>query len=88
MFAEISKLRTQYIKFKYGEASRSSWQALAVLADSIAFECIKEKHSVYENGPKVHGPTQQSRLDLLDKWQDSAEQIASNARKAAQKALT
>lgn len=38
-----------------------------------------DKNEVYENGPKVHGARQQSRLDMLDQWEMKACAVFDNA---------
>ncbi len=72
MFAQSSNLTNAYINLKYGVATKQACREVMMQAAAVIDGCKKAKEEIYTNGPKVHGATQQSQLDLLDVWENKA----------------
>lgn len=78
MFAQSSDLTNSYINLKYGVATKAACREVMMQAAAVIDSCKKAKEEVYANGPKVHGATQQSQLDLLDIWENKACAVYNN----------
>ena len=85
-FAAHARLQDAYIELKYGVQSKEN--AYAVRKQAIAAVNLfnAELADVYENGPRVHGAAQASRIDMLTKYRDLATAVIANCNKMAAKA--
>lgn len=87
MFAESSNLTNAYLELKFGKPTKEACKAVMKQAAAVIDGCKAAKQEVYDNGPKVHGAAQQSRLDLLDIWEMKASAVYDNAMDMMSKAL-
>jgi len=87
MFAQSAALTEAYINAKFGAPSKAVCRELMKQAASVIEGCKAAKSEVYASGPYVHGPRQQSQLDLLDVWQNKAEAVFDNAMEMMAEAL-
>lgn len=79
VFALSAELSTAYLDLKYGVVTKAACKAVMGQAVNVLNAIKADKNEVYENGPKVHGARQQSRLDMLDQWEMKACAVFDNA---------
>ena len=79
VFAASADLSAAYINLKFGTVTKTACIAVREQAASVIEMCKTAKSEVYENGPSVHGARQQSRLDMLDQWENKACAVFDNA---------
>ena len=87
MFAQSAALTNAYINVKFGTPSKAVCRDLMKQANEVIEGCKKAKEEIYTNGPKIHGATQHSQLDLLDVWENKACAVYDNAMEMMTKAL-
>lgn len=79
VFAASAELSTAYLNLKFGTVTKAACKSVMDQAASVLELCKSAKSEVYANGPSVHGARQQSRLDMLDQWENKACAVFDNA---------
>jgi len=79
VFALSAELSTSYLNLKFGTVTKAACKSVMEQAANVLNAIKAAKNEVYENGPKVHGARQQSRLDMLDQWEVKACAVFDNA---------